>query len=160
MKKRTLLIATLSALLFTSGWAASAPAYTVMDALSHSPKLTTAARLIQDAGLADTLQGPGPVTIFAPSNEAFAALPAAKLAEITNDKEALKAVLGYHIVPASITLDTVVNGKQKTVSGDSLTLYKSGSFLTVESAVVIQADVKAANGMIQVIDTVLMPPKK
>lgn len=160
MKKRNLLTATLTALVFASGWTHSAQADTVMDVLAKSPNLSTATRLIQEAGLADTLRGPGPVTVFAPNNDAFAAMAPAQLTDISGNKETLKKVLSFHVLPASVMLDTVTNGMHKTSTGDSVSLYKSGTFLTVENAVVTQADMKASNGMVQVIDTVLTPPVK
>ncbi len=160
MKLRALLNITVSALLVASVGANAAQPENVMDTIAHTPNLTTAAKLIQDAGLADFLRGAGPVTVFAPSNEAFSAIPAAKLAELAGNKEMLKAVLNYHVVMASLTVESVNNGPQKTVGGDNLSLYKSGTFLTVESAVVTQTDLKASNGVVQVIDTVLMPPVK
>ncbi len=160
MKLRTLQNLSFSALLVAAAGAHSAQAETVMETISHTPSLTTVAKLIQDAGLADSLRGAGPVTVFAPSNEAFSAIPAAKLAELAGNKEMLKAVLNYHVVMASLTVDSVNSGMQKTVEGDSISVYKSGTFLTVESAVVTQPDLKASNGVVQIIDTVLMPPKK
>lgn len=160
MKQRTLLNFIVSVLAMAAGFANSVQAQTVMEAIAQSPNLTTAAKLFRDAGLADSLSGTGPVTVFVPNDAAFGAIPAAQLAELTGNKEMLKTVLSYHIVPVSITTETVTNGAQKTATGDSVSLYKSGAFLTVESAVVTQADVKASNGMVQVIDTVLIPPKK
>ena len=104
--------------------------------------------------------GAGPVTVFAPSNAAFSAIPAGKLAELAGNKDMLKSVLSYHVVAANLTSESINNGLQKTATGDSISLYKAGTFLTVESAVVTQADLKASNGVVQIIDTVLMPPKK
>lgn len=160
MKKRTLLTSALCALAVVAGSAASAQAETVMDTISHTPTLSTVTQLVQQAGLAETLRGAGPVTLFAPNDAAFSAMPAAKLAEISADKEQLKALLGFHLAQANITVDSVTNGAQKTASGASISLYKSGTFLTVENAVVVQPDLKASNGVVQVIDTVLVPPKK
>lgn len=160
MKFRALLNLTFTALLVVSAGASVAQPKNVMDTIAQTPNLTTAAKLIQDAGLADSLRSAGAVTVFAPSNEAFSAIPAAKLAELAGNKEMLKAVLNYHVVMASLTLDSVNNGPQKTAGGDNISLYKSGTFLTVESAVVTQTDLKASNGVVQVIDSVLMPPVK
>ena len=160
MKHRALLNLTLSALLVAATCANSAQAETVMETILHTPSLTTVAMLILDAGLADSLRGAGPVTVFAPSNEAFGAIPAAKLAELAGNKEMLQAVLNFHVVLANLTVDFVNSGPQKTVEGDNISVYKAGTFLTVDSAVVTQPDLKASNGVVQVIDTVLMPPKK
>jgi uncharacterized surface protein with fasciclin (FAS1) repeats len=149
-----------SALVVAAGFSTAAQAQTVMDTLLHTPNVSTAAKLLQDAGLADSLNGAGPVTFFAPNNEAFNALPAEKLAELKANKDMLKAVLNFHIVPETVALESVTNGMHKTATGDSVSLYKAGTFLTIESAVVTQADLKSSNGMVQVIDTVLTPPAK
>lgn len=160
MKLRALLSLTVSALLVASAGANAAQPENVMETIAHTPNLTTAAKLIQDAGLAESLRGAGPVTVFAPSNEAFNAIPAAKLAELAANKDMLKAVLNYHVVMANLTVDAVNSGPQKTAEGSNISVYKAGTFLTVESAVVTQTDLKASNGTVQVIDTVLMPPAK
>jgi uncharacterized surface protein with fasciclin (FAS1) repeats len=149
-----------SFLIGTACFATNALAQNVMETISQNPNLSTAAKLIKDAGLADTLSAPGPMTVFAPDNAAFGAVPAAQLAELSANKELLKSVLSYHVVPVSITTANAPNGMQKTATGQSISLYKSGTFLTVESALVTQADVKASNGVVQVIDAVLIPPKK
>lgn len=106
------------------------------------------------------LGGEGPFTVFVPSDDAFKALPAAKLAELQGNKELLKSVLAYHVLPTQITATKVANGNQKTASGDNVALYSAGTFLTIENAVVTQSDIKASNGMVDVIDTVLTPPKR
>ena len=160
MKPSTLLTLALAALAIASSGANAAQPENVMETISHASNLTTVSKLIQDAGLADSLRGAGPVTVFAPSNDAFNAIPAAKLAELAADKEMLKAVLNYHVVMANLTVDAVNSGPQKTVEGANISVYKAGTFLTVESAVVTQPDLKATNGVVQVIDTVLMPPIK
>lgn len=160
MKNRTFSKVIASVLLITSGWATSALADTVMETISRNPNLSTATKLIREAGLADTLNGTNPVTVFIPNDAAFSAIPAKQLADLAANKEQLKTVLSYHVVPGKLTTDTVTNGMQKTATGDNISLYKSGTFLTVESAVVTQADLKASNGVVHIIDTVLMPPKK
>ena len=103
---------------------------------------------------------PGPFTVFAPSDEAFKAVPAKTMAELSADKELLKAVLTYHVVPGKVVAADVKNGNAKTVHGANLALAKAGTFVTVEDAVVTQADVVASNGVVHVIDRVLMPPKR
>jgi len=160
MKHRTFSKAIASVLLIASGWATSALADTVMETMSRNPNLSTATKLILEAGLADTLNGTNPVTVFIPNNAAFSAIPAKQLAELAANKEQLKTVLSYHVVPGKLTTDMVTNGVQKTATGDNVSLYKSGTFLTVESAVVTEADLKASNGVVHIIDTVLTPPKK
>jgi len=160
MKITALLTSKIFVALLVTGVAVEAHAGTVMGTISQTPNLSTAAKLIQQAGLSETLEGMGPFTVFVPNNAAFNALSHSKLTEIASNKELLKQVLSYHMVPARITLDNVVNGSQKTTSGASLVVYKAGTFLTVDNAVVVQADLKASNGVVQEIDTVLMPNGK
>ncbi|MBS0433816.1 MAG: fasciclin domain-containing protein [Proteobacteria bacterium] len=158
--KRLIALASLSsALLLQACATASAPA-SVADAAARSPQLGTLNKLIADAGLADTLRGPGPYTVFAPSDDAFKAVPAKTMAELSSNKELLKSVLSYHVVPARLAAADVKNGDIKTVQGANLALSRSGGYVTVEDAMVTQADVPAANGVVHVIDRVLMPPKK
>lgn len=133
---------------------------TIADTAAANPQLTTLNKLINEAGLADTLRGPGPYTVFAPTDAAFKAMPAATLEALANDKNRLKTVLSYHVVAGALTSSDVKNGPVKTVQGGDVTLYRSGTFLTVEEAVVTTADVRATNGVIQVVDKVLLPPTK
>jgi uncharacterized surface protein with fasciclin (FAS1) repeats len=140
---------------------ATTPAPTpITDTAQRTPQLSTLAKLINDAGLAETLRAQGPYTVFAPSDEAFRAVPAATLQALASDKELLKSVLTFHVLPGKVSGADVKNGSAKTVQGASVALSKSGSFITVEDAVVTQADVPASNGVVHVIDRVLMPPKK
>jgi uncharacterized surface protein with fasciclin (FAS1) repeats len=132
----------------------------VADTAAATPQLSTLNKLIADAGLTETLRGAGPFTVFAPSNEAFKAVPAKTLAELSANKELLKTVLTYHVLPGKVSAAEVQNGNVKTVQGASLALAKAGGYVTVEDAMVTQADVPASNGVVHVIDRVLMPPKK
>ena len=146
---------------FVLGACATSPApATIADTTAANPHLTTLNKLINEAGLADTLRSPGPYTVFAPTDEAFKAVPAATLEALAKDKNRLKTVLSYHVVAGTLTSSDVKNGPVKTVQGSDVTLYKSGTFLTVEEAVVTTADVRATNGVIQVVDKVLIPPAK
>jgi uncharacterized surface protein with fasciclin (FAS1) repeats len=140
---------------------ATAPApTTVADTAARVPQLSTLNKLIGDAGLTETLRGTGPYTVFAPTDEAFKAVPAKTLADLAADKELLKSVLTYHVLPGKVLAADVATGSAKTVQGATVTLSRSGTFVTVEDAVVTQADVPATNGVIHVIDRVLMPPKR
>jgi len=142
------------------GACATAPApRTIADTAAADPQLSTLNKLINDAGLADTLRGPGPYTVFAPTNDAFKAVPPATLDALAKDPARLKAVLSYHVVPSALTSADAKNGPVKTVQGGDINLYKSGTFLTVDEALVTTADVRASNGVIQVVDKVLMPAK-
>jgi uncharacterized surface protein with fasciclin (FAS1) repeats len=140
---------------------ASTPApMTITDTAARTPQLSTLTKLINDAGLAETLRGPGPFTVFAPTDEAFKAVPAKTLADLGKDKELLKSVLTYHVLPGSVPAAEVKTGPAKTVQGANVALSRAGSFVTVEEAVVTQADVKAANGVVHLIDRVLIPPRR
>lgn len=150
---------TLAAVLATGCATTPAPT-TITDTAARTPQLSTLSKLINDAGLADTLRGAGPYTVFAPSDDAFKAVPAKTLQELAANKEMLKAVLTYHVLPAKVPAAAVKNGSAKTVNGANLALASAGAFVTVEDAVVQQADVPATNGVVHVIDRVLMPPKK
>lgn len=137
----------------------SAPA-TIAETAARTPELSTLNKLINDTGLAQTLSAEGPYTVFAPSDAAFKAVPAKTMDELAKDKELLKSVLTYHVVPGKLASSDVKNGNTKTVQGANVALAKAGTFVTVEDAMVTQADLPATNGVVHVIDRVLMPPKK
>jgi len=115
--------------------------------------LTTA---LQKAGLVDTLKGKGPFTVFAPTDAAFAKVPKDQLDALLADKEKLTAVLTYHVVPGTVMAKDVKAGAVKTVQGSSLTVSASGG-VKVDNANVVKADIVADNGVIHVIDTVVLP---
>ena len=150
----------LAAAISISGCATTPPPATIADTAARTPQLSTLSKLIADAGLAETLRGPGPFTVFAPSDEAFKAVPAKTLDELSKDKELLKSVLTYHVLPGNVAAAEVKTGSAKTVQGANVALSRAGTFVTVEEAVVTQADVKASNGVVHVIDRVLIPPKR
>jgi uncharacterized surface protein with fasciclin (FAS1) repeats len=159
MKTNKVLVTALVAALISACATPQVPS-PITDTAQRTPQLSTLAKLINDAGLAETLRGDGPYTVFAPSDEAFKAVPAATLQALASDKELLKSVLTFHVLPGKVSGADVKNGNAKTVQGANVALSKSGSFITVEDAVVTQADVPASNGVVHVIDRVLMPPKK
>jgi uncharacterized surface protein with fasciclin (FAS1) repeats len=154
------LLATSAAMLALTGCASTPAPKTITDTAAATPQLSTLAKLVNDAGLADTLRGTGPYTVFAPSDEAFKAVPKATLDALGKDKELLKSVLSYHVVPGKVMAEAVKNGNAKTVQGENVALARAGTFVTVEDALVTQANVDASNGVVHVIDKVLMPPKK
>ena len=119
--------------------------------------LKTFVKAVQEAGLADTLRGPGPFTIFAPTDSAFSNLPPGTLEELLKDKVRLAQVLTYHIIPGRILVTEFKPGETKTVQGDMLNVKSDNGKITVDNANVIQSDITADNGVIQAIDTVLMP---
>jgi uncharacterized surface protein with fasciclin (FAS1) repeats len=117
---------------------------------------TTLATALQAAGLVETLKGKGPFTVFAPTDAAFAKIPKADLDALLKDKAKLTAVLTYHVVPGAVMAKDVKAGSVKTVQGGMLTLGTTGG-VTVNNAKVVQADIVASNGVIHVIDTVVLP---
>ena len=159
--RRTLLLAATAAATATLMACATTPApTTVADTAARTPQLSTLTKLITDAGLADTLRGAGPYTVFAPSDEAFKAVPAKTMAELAANKELLKSVLTYHVLPGKVASADAKNGNLKTVQGANVAVARAGTFVTVEDAVVTQADVQATNGVVHIIDKVLMPPRR
>jgi uncharacterized surface protein with fasciclin (FAS1) repeats len=160
--RNPLLLAGATALisLTLSGCANTPAPSTIADTTARTPQLSTLNRLIVEAGLGDTLRAPGPFTVFAPSDEAFKSVPAKTLAELGSNKELLKSVLTYHVVPGKTMAVDVKNGNAKTVNGANLALAKAGAMVTVDEALVVQADVAASNGVVHVIDRVLLPPKQ
>jgi uncharacterized surface protein with fasciclin (FAS1) repeats len=159
MLKRHSLQALAALALLALGACASTPAPTdIVATAARTPQLSTLSKLIADAGLGETLAGAGPYTVFAPSDEAFKAVPAETLAKIASDKELLRSVLSFHVLPARLVSTEITNSSVKTVQGASVALSKAGSFVTVEDAVVQTPDIAATNGVIHVIDRVLTPP--
>jgi uncharacterized surface protein with fasciclin (FAS1) repeats len=148
------------ALALLAGCATTTAPTNVADTASRTPQLSTLSKLIADAGLTETLRGAGPYTVFAPSDDAFKAVPAKTMAELAANKELLTSVLTYHVVPGKLMAADVKNASTKTVQGANVVLAKSGTFVTVEDAMVTQADVPASNGVVHIIDRVLIPPKK
>ncbi len=152
----------LSALVLGLAACASTPSPAPLgQTLARDPNLSTFNQLAAEAGLGAELGANGPLTVFAPSNAAFAQIPAAALEKLKADKDQLKAVLRYHLVSAKLATADVINSQQKTLQGANLALAKAGDFITVgEDAMVEKADVQATNGVAHIIDRVLMPPKK
>ena len=132
----------------------------VADTIANTPSLSTLNSLVTSVGLGETLKGSGPYTVFAPSNDAFKAVPTKTMEALAKDPAALKNVLTFHVLPAKAIAADVKNSKAKTVNGAEVELSKAGDMVTVENAVVTQADLLATNGVIHIIDTVLVPPAK
>lgn len=146
--------------LLTAGCASTPAPASIADTAARTPQLSTLSKLLADAGLADTLKGPGPFTVFAPTDEAFKAVPKKTMDELAANKDLLRAVLTYHVVPGKVMAADVKPGAVKTVQGANIALAKAGTFVTVEEAVVQSADVAATNGVVHVIDRVLIPPRR
>jgi uncharacterized surface protein with fasciclin (FAS1) repeats len=121
---------------------------------------TTLVRAVEAAGLVEVLQGEGPFTVFAPTDEAFAALPAGVLEGLLEDREKLAAVLTYHVVAGRLTAADVVRGgssRPESVQGQRLTVTVTDGKVQVDGANVVATDVMASNGVIHVIDRVILP---
>ncbi len=128
----------------------------IVDLAVGAGQFKTLAKALNAAGLVDTLKGPGPFTVFAPTDEAFAKIPADKLNALLADKAALTKVLTYHVVPGKVMAADVKPGAVKTVQGAPLTISTTGGVM-VDKAKVTKTDIVGSNGVIHVIDSVLMP---
>lgn len=142
--------------LLAFGMAMSVQAKDIVDTAVAAGSFQTLATALGAAGLVETLKGKGPFTVFAPTDEAFAKVPKADLDALLKDKAKLTAVLTYHVVPGKVMAKDVKAGKVKTVQGSELTIATMGG-VTVDNAKVVKTDIEASNGVIHVIDTVIMP---
>lgn len=125
---------------------------------ASNPDFSTLVTALKAAGLVEALQGEGPFTVFAPTNAAFDKLPAGTLESLLADKDALTRVLTYHVVPGKVTAKQVVTvDSATTLQGSAVPVNASGGSVQVGGATVVKADVMASNGVIHVIDTVLIP---
>jgi uncharacterized surface protein with fasciclin (FAS1) repeats len=149
--KKTLIAAAVLAMASLSAQAAD-----IVDTAVAAGNFKTLVTALKEAGLVDTLKGPGPFTVFAPTDEAFAKIPKADLDKLLANKAKLKAVLTYHVVSGKVMAADIKAGKVKSVQGEQLTLATKGGVM-VNKAKVVSADVAADNGVIHAIDTVLMP---
>ena len=140
-----------------AGAATVAHAKDIVDTAVGAGSFNTLVKAVQAAGLVETLKGPGPFTVFAPTDEAFAKLPAGTLDNLLKDKDALAKVLTYHVVPGKVMAADVKPGEAKTVQGQSVKLSAEGGKVMVDGATVTAADVVASNGVIHVIDKVILP---
>ncbi len=132
----------------------------IVDTAVKAGKFNTLAAALKAAGLVDTLKGAGPFTVFAPTDEAFAKLPKGTLDELLKpeNKAKLTAILTYHVVPGSVTAAEVTKlTHATTVNGQRVDIKSAGGKVMVDGATVTAADIKATNGVIHVIDTVIMP---
>ena len=138
---------------------------TIVEIAAGNPDFSTLVTAVRAAGLADTLSGPGPFTVFAPTNEAFAKLPAGTVDTLLKpaNKQQLAAILAYHVVPAAVMAKDVKPGTVETVNGATFTVaVEDGSVILTDGqgneAKVITTDIVGSNGVIHVIDAVLLPP--
>ncbi|GAL37670.1 secreted and surface protein containing fasciclin-like repeats [Vibrio maritimus] len=132
----------------------------IVDVAAENGSFTTLVAAVQAAGLVDTLKGEGPFTVFAPTDEAFAKLPEGTVETLLmpENKDKLVAILTYHVVPGKVMAADVMGlDKAKTVQGQEIMITKKDGSVMVDNATVVATDVKAKNGVIHVIDTVIMP---
>ncbi|TSA78950.1 fasciclin domain-containing protein [Deinococcus detaillensis] len=161
MLKRTALLT--SALLLipsalAGGGAGMPPRNSIAGIVANDPNFSTLLAAVQAAGLTQTLSTGGPFTVFAPTNAAFAKVPADQLKALLNDPAKLKAVLLYHVVPGRVMASQVVKiTSAPTAEGSSLKIMVNGGTVMVNDATVTKTDIMASNGVIHVIDTVLLP---
>jgi uncharacterized surface protein with fasciclin (FAS1) repeats len=141
----------------TVGGAPMYPSKNIIDNAVNSKDHTTLVAAVKAAGLVDTLSGKGPFTVFAPTDAAFAKLPPGTVEALLKDKAKLTQILTYHVVAGELLAKDLVNGPLVTVQGQSITIKKDSMGVMVNDAKVIKADVMASNGVIHVIDTVLLP---
>lgn len=143
-----------------AGCATKQTPVSVSDTIAATPQLSTLSGLVVKAGLTETLKSSGPFTVFAPTNEAFAKVPAKTMEDLGNNPDRLKAVLTYHVLSGKVMAAEVKNSNAKTVNGANLALSKAGEFVTVEDAMVQKADISATNGVVHIVDSVLIPPAR
>jgi uncharacterized surface protein with fasciclin (FAS1) repeats len=132
----------------------------IVDTAMAAGSFTTLAKALQAADLVDTLKGQGPFTVFAPTDEAFAKLPPATLNELlkAENKQKLQRILSYHVVAGRLSSSDVVKLRTaKAVSGDTFHITANGGTVRVDNARVVKTDIPASNGVIHVIDTVMIP---
>ncbi|MBT8211870.1 MAG: fasciclin domain-containing protein [Acidimicrobiia bacterium] len=130
----------------------------IVEVAKAAGSFTTLLTAVEAAGLVDVLKGEGPFTVFAPTDEAFAKIPEADLQALLNDTEALKAVLLYHVVSGAVSAADVMGlTSAETVNGSSVSISAGEGVVMVDGATVITADIEASNGIIHVIDTVIIP---
>lgn len=159
MIRRTFLALTASTFLAAPAFA-DGHSKDIVDTAVSAGSFTTLVAAVQAAGLVDTLKGAGPFTVFAPTDEAFAKLPAGTVDDLLKpeNKAKLTAILTYHVVPGKVMSSDLSNGmKAATVQGAEVTIMTEGG-VKVNEASVVTPDIAASNGVIHVIDSVIMPP--
>jgi uncharacterized surface protein with fasciclin (FAS1) repeats len=160
MKLKTAILA--AAISLAAGFGAHAAEKDIVDTAVDAGKFKTLAAALEAAGLVSTLKGAGPFTVFAPTDEAFAKLPAGTVESLLKpeNKARLAAILTYHVVPGKVMAADVAGiDEADTVNGKKIDLDVEGSSVKVNDATVTAADVVASNGVIHVIDKVILPPE-
>ena len=146
-----------AALIAASSAAVAGQQADIIDTAKSAGSFNTLLTAIDAAGLTETLKGKGPFTVFAPTDEAFAKLPAGTVDALLKDKAKLTKILTYHVVPGEIMAKDVKPGKVTTVEGGKLNITRSSGGVKVDKANVVKTDVVATNGVIHVIDSVVIP---
>jgi len=132
----------------------------IVDTAVGAGQFKTLVTAVKAAGLVETLKGKGPFTVFAPTDEAFAKIPKEKLEALLKDKDALSAVLTYHVVPGKVmAADVVKLDTAKTVQGKSITITNKDGKVMINDATVVKTDIVCENGVIHIIDAVILPPQ-
>ncbi len=159
---KRLAVAAATVIAVTAGGAiASAAKKDIVDTAVAAGEFNTLAQALTAAGLVDTLKGPGPFTVFAPTDAAFAKLPAGTVEDLLKpeNRAQLTAILTYHVVPGQVmAADVVKLTEAATVNGAVVTVTVDGGNVMINDANVTSVDIEASNGVIHVIDTVLLPP--
>ncbi|MDJ0857823.1 MAG: fasciclin domain-containing protein [Dinoroseobacter sp.] len=161
MIRRTFLAASAAVMMAGSAFAMDKddPAKDIVDIAIEAGSFTTLVAAVQAAGLVEALKGEGPFTVFAPTDDAFAALPAGTVEDLLKpeNKDQLTAILTYHVVPAKVMSGDLSNNMTAaTVEGTAVTIMTEGG-VKVDGANVVTADIEASNGVIHVIDAVILP---
>ncbi|MEJ6479201.1 MAG: fasciclin domain-containing protein [Octadecabacter sp.] len=157
MLRRTFIAVTAATAIGTAAFAAG-HSKDIVDTAIEAGSFTTLIAAVQAAGLEDTLRGEGPFTVFAPTDEAFAALPEGTVEGLLADPEALAAILTYHVVAGKVMSGDLSDGMMATtVNGGEITIMTTDGVM-VNDANVVTADIETSNGVIHVIDKVILPP--
>jgi uncharacterized surface protein with fasciclin (FAS1) repeats len=142
----------------TTTTTAAAQRFDIVGTALTAGAFTELAGLVVDAGLVDTLRGPGPFTVFAPTNAAFDKLPLETLHAVQDDPKLLATILTYHVVPGALKLADLKPGKLTTVAGIDLVVTRQGDKVFINGSPIAAGDVVATNGVVHVMGDVLLPP--
>lgn len=133
----------------------------IVDTAIAAGQFKTLVKLVQEAELVDALRGKGPFTVFAPTDEAFAKLPKSQVEALLKDKEALRRVLLYHVVSGKVMASDVTKLRSaKTLQGQNISIRVRNNTVNINDAKVVKADIVCTNGVIHVIDKVILPPNR
>ena len=157
--KNIITLATALLIGISSATAGTKSSTTIVDIAANAGSFNTLVAAVKAAGLADTLSGDGPFTVFAPTDEAFAKLPQGTVESLLKpeNKDKLVAILTYHVIGAKVMSSDVKTGKVATVNGQKLSIKANKKRVRVDKATVVKTDIEASNGVIHVIDTVVLP---